>query len=160
MEPLAVEQFVDFGDVPEEINNLLQQGVVAYRRDAFAADRLFRQALTLAPHELSVYFCLYKIHTYQGNLDQAFAIAESGFQEASRQAGLSTDYRNWRTPPVSPEGAERFALYTLKALAFIHLRRRERDQASQILAELARLDPGGTVGWRVIEDLERGLGTC
>lgn len=78
---------VNFGALPEAINNLLQQGVVAYRRDPLRADALFREALALAPNALPTYFCLYKIHTYQGNLDAAQAAAESGLSQAARQAG-------------------------------------------------------------------------
>lgn len=78
---------INFGELPEEINALLQQGVAAYRRDWSQADRLFRQALAAAPKELPIYFCLYKIHTYQGNLDEAQVAAESGLKEAATQAG-------------------------------------------------------------------------
>jgi Tfp pilus assembly protein PilF len=77
---------INFGDVPQSVNVLLQQGVVAYRRDRAQADVLFRMALGMAPEQLPVYFCLYKIHAYQGNLDQAQMIAEEGLSEASRQA--------------------------------------------------------------------------
>jgi len=67
---------INFGEVSDAVNALLQQGVIAYRRDRQRADELFRQALATAPAELPVYFCLYKIHTYQGNLDEAEAAAE------------------------------------------------------------------------------------
>lgn len=158
IEPLADAEFIDFGDLPEGINNLLQRGVAAYRHDPSLADSTFRLAPASAPQLLPIYYCLYKIHTYQGSLDQALAIAESGLQEAARQAGLSADYGSWQRPSAAPGGTERFALYTLKALAFIHLRRGESDKAFRILTELSRLDPGGNVGWRVIADLAYGLG--
>src|SRR5438132_719256 len=58
---------INFGDLPENIDDLLQQGVAAYRHDRAQADRLFRQALAAAPTQLPTYFCLYKIHTYQGH---------------------------------------------------------------------------------------------
>jgi hypothetical protein len=125
---LSEPDSINFGDLPEAINILLQQGVAAYRHDRARADRLFRQALATAPEELPTYFCLYKIHTYQGNLDEAQAVAESGLRRAASQAGWDPDWRQWRPQPAPPEGAGRFALYTLKALAFIHLRRDNRDQ--------------------------------
>jgi hypothetical protein len=50
--------------------------------------------LEAAPTELPTYFCLYKIHTYQGHLDQALAIAERGLREAARQAGWPLDWRH------------------------------------------------------------------
>jgi hypothetical protein len=59
---------------------------------------------------------------------------------------------------VLPEGAGRFALYTLKALAFIHLRQDNPHQASQILERLRQLDPTGAVGWPVVAALAEGVG--
>jgi hypothetical protein len=149
---------INFGDLPEAINALLQQGVAAYRQDHGRADWLFRQALAAAPTELPIYFCLYKIHTYQGNLDQAQAAAESGIEEAASQAGWDLDWRKWRPQAVLPEGAGRFALYTFKALAFIHLRQNNPDQANEILARLRQLDPTGAVGWPVVAALAEGVG--
>jgi tetratricopeptide (TPR) repeat protein len=157
-DPYPLETLIDFGDVPRAVDALLQRGVAAYRRDRSQADRLFREALAAAPDALPVYFCLYKIHTYQGSLDEALAAARAGLAEAARQAGWSADWRGWHPQPGLLEEPGRFALYTLKALAFIHLRRNERADASAILEALARLDPDGRVGWPVIAALADGLG--
>ena len=146
-----------FGELPPEIDALLQQGVVSYRRDPVEADRIFRMALDAAPSELAVYFCLYKIHTYRGYLDEAQEIAERGLREAAQQAGWDTDGRNWRPQTELPEGAGRFALYTLKALAFIHLRKDNQAQAHELLLALRKLDPTGAVGWPVVAALADGL---
>jgi predicted Zn-dependent protease len=148
---------INFGDLPDDINELLQQGVVAYRHDRSEADRLFRQALATAPTQLPTYFCLYKIHTYQGNLGEAQAAAENGLKEAARQAGWDPDWRRWLPQAVLAEGAGRFALYTLKALAFIHLRQDNQRQAQQMLDALRRLDPAGAVGWPVVAALAEGI---
>lgn len=148
---------INFGELPEAIDALLQAGVVAYRRDRRVADRLFRQALAAAPSELPIYFCLYKIHTYQGNLDDAQAAAEAGLVEAARQAGWPRDWRQWQAPAASPDNAGRFALYTLKALAFIRLRQDDKPAAVEILNHLRQLDPSGAVGWPVVEALAEGL---
>jgi len=148
---------INFGDLPDKVNALLQQGVAAYRHDHALADRLFRQALAAAPEQLPVYFCLYKIHTYDGNLDMARSAAEDGLREAARQAGWNADWRDWQALTGTPDGASRFALYTLKALAFIHLRRSERNQALEILRTLRKLDPAGAVGWPVIAALAEGV---
>jgi hypothetical protein len=155
---LSEPDIINFGELPEGINALLQQGVAAYRHDHSRADRLFRQALAAAPRELPVYFCLYKIHTYQGNLDEAQAAAESGLKEAASQAGWDLDWRKWQPQAVLPEGPGRFALYTLKALAFINLRQNNPHQAHEILAMLRLLDPAGAVGWPVVAALAEGAG--
>lgn len=149
---------INFGDLPEAIDALLQQGVAAYRVDHARADGLFRQALAAAPTELPTYFCLYKIHTYQGRLDQAQAAAEAGLRESARQAGWDADWRNWQAGDGLPEGPGRFALYTLKALAFIHLRQDQRGEAQAKLSALKHLDPTGAVGWTVVAALAEGLG--
>lgn len=155
--PLPLENSINFGDVSPEVDALLQRGVAAYRHDRPLADQLFREALLAAPDALPVYYCLYKTHTYQGSLDEALRAARLGLGEAARQAGLSTDWRAWRPQPVPADGPGRFALYTLKALAFIHLRRHERAEATAILSALADLDPSGDVGWPVIAALADGL---
>jgi hypothetical protein len=157
-ELLLERDAINFGDVPEMVNALLQQGVAAYRHDRLRADQLFRQALAAAPTQLPIYFCLYKSHTYQGNLDEAETAATSGLREAALQAGWDPDWREWQPQAVLPEGAGRFALYTLKALAFIHLRQNNSQQANQILERLRVLDPAGAVGWPVIAALADGVG--
>jgi len=158
MTELLIERdTIDFGDVPEEVNALLQQGVVTYRTDPVQADALFRQALAAAPEQLAVYFCLYKIHTYQGSLDEALAIAELGLQEAARQAGWGPDWHKWRAQGAYSDGPGRHALYTLKALAFIHLRRNEPAKAEAVLGKLAELDSAGVIGWHVVAALAAGV---
>jgi len=148
---------INFGDLPGEIDALLQQGVAAYRHDPRRADELFRQALAAAPTLLPIYLCLYKIHAYQGNLDEARSFAECAVREAADQAGWDPDWRRWRAQPPPLEGAARFALYTLKALAFIHLKRNDQRRAHQLLGALRRLDPAGAVGWPVVAALADGI---
>jgi len=148
---------VNFGAIKPEVDALLQQGVIAYRSDFARAENFFRQALAAEPEELASYFCLYKIHTYHGDLDTALDMARTGLAKAARQAGWPQDWRAWTPQNPFPEGAGRFALYTLKALAFIHLRREEIDSAQEIINILRRLDPQGEVGWPVIAALCEGI---
>jgi tetratricopeptide (TPR) repeat protein len=157
MTALFSDESINFGDLPEEIDALLQQGVAAYRHDLAKADHIFRQALDASPAELPIYFCLYKIHTYRGNLEEAQSIAERGLREAASQAGWDADWREWRPQSATPEGAGRFALYNLKALAFIHLRKNEQPEAHALLRRLSKLDPCGVVGWPVVAALADGI---
>jgi len=147
---------VDFGALPGPVDTLLQQGVVAYRSDRLRADRLFRQALDLAPEALAAYFCLYKIHTYMGNLEIAKEAALDGMREAARQAGWSSDPKLWPKEQSHSDGPARFALFTLKALSFIELKRGDRAAADHLLGILSRIDPAGSVGWPVIAALAEG----
>jgi hypothetical protein len=144
---------VDFGQLPGAVDTLLQQGVVAYRSDRMRADRLFRQALDLAPEALAAYFCLYKIHTYMGNLDTAKGAAIAGMREAARQAGWPGDPEGWPSDQSQADGPARFALFTLKALSFIELKRGDRAAADRHLRILSAVDPAGSVGWPVIAAL-------
>jgi len=153
----VVDDSVDFGELPVTVNALLQRGVLEYRSSAERAEVWFREALALAPDALPVYFCLYKIHTYQNNLDAALEAARRGLAEAARQAGWPEDFATWERSTGRLEGAERFALYTLKALAFIRLKRGEAAFAAEVLDRLGVLDPEGLVGWRVVADLLAGV---
>jgi tetratricopeptide (TPR) repeat protein len=148
---------INFGDLPEAVNALLQEGVLAHRSDKARADALFREALASDPGALPTYLCLYKIHTYQGRLAEARAIARAGLIEAARQAGWPDDWRHWPVPIGVPDGAAGFALYTLKALAFIALRDDRLPDAAEKLDVLRRLDPTGAVGWPVIAALAEGV---
>lgn len=153
---LAEGDIIDFGAVAPEVNELLQQGVAAYYDDRPAADAIFRRALAMAPDQLPTYFCLYKIHTYQGNLDAAREAALAGMEEAARQAGLPAEWEDW--PDKLPAtGAARFAVYTLKALSFIHLRRGETDEARRILAKLESMGPDDGLGSSVVAALAEAL---
>jgi tetratricopeptide (TPR) repeat protein len=155
----VTEELINFGEVLPEVNEILQRGVGLYRRDPAAADTAFREALALAPDQLPTYLCLYKIHTYQGNLDEALAIARAGLAEATRQAGLDPDWQVWQAAEISDDvnGPGHFALYTMKALAFIHLRRDEGNESRRYLDKLADLGAMETVGGSVIEALSAGV---
>jgi hypothetical protein len=153
------DDLINFGEVPPEVNEILQRGVALYRHDRAGADRAFREALALAPDALPTYLCLYKIHTYQGNLDAAVAIALSAVEEAARQACLHPDWQMWKAEQISDDvnGPGHFALYTLKALAFIHLRRDEPEMSRRYLAKLADLGAMEKVGGTVIAELVAGV---
>ncbi|CAN5244365.1 hypothetical protein BH10PSE13_BH10PSE13_18500 [soil metagenome] len=157
MDKNATFDGVDFGDLPEAINALLQAGVQAHRTDRGEADRLFRAALDADPAALPTYLCLYKIHAYQGHLADARTIACAGLAEAVRQAKWPADWRAWTRPDPMPDGPGRFALYTLKALAFIALRAGRVQDAEAKLAVLRDLDPQGIVGWPVVAALAEGV---
>jgi tetratricopeptide (TPR) repeat protein len=148
---------INFGEVPADIDELLQRGVVNYRTSPKTAESCFREALARAPNVLPVYFCLYKIHSYQGELSAALDAANAGLAEATRQAGLTSDMSDWPCLAGAGQGPRRFVLYTLKALAFIHLKRGAAPDATQILAQLKRLDPDNQVGWSVVAELGAAL---
>lgn len=112
-------------------------------------------AVTTAPDQLPVYYLLYKMHAGRGELDLALQAARKGLMAAAQAAQLSLDWQAVApgATDFSVPGAARFWLFTLKALAFIHLRRGERDVAAALVARLRLLDPHDHLGASVIEAL-------
>lgn len=141
------------------VEELLREGMTLFRHDPAAADAAFRAVLARDRSALPAYFCLYKIHAYQGHFDEALWAAQSGLAEAARQAGLASDWRDGTREAVAAAPAEpaRFALYTLKALSFIHLRHGQRGACRQFLHKLEELDAMHSIGGSVVADLERGI---
>ena len=126
------EDLVDFGDLPPEVNALLQKGVAIHATDAARARAFFQAAIEVAPEVLPSYRCLFKLQNKLRDFDSAYATALAGLAQAASQAGVSQDWSQWT--PASLETAadtpRRFLLHSLKALAFIELRR-GNDAASQ-----------------------------
>lgn len=140
------------GAVAPEIADLLQRAVS--RPDT--AEPCLQQALALDPQALPVYYGLYKCHFRRGQLAEAEYYACCGLLAAAVAAGLPAD-RNLITRQSADwydvNGPAHFYLFTLKALAFIRLRRGDRADASSLLQCLARLDPNDSVGWSVIAQM-------
>lgn len=65
-------------------------------------------------------------------------------------------WRRWPAQQSQATGAARFALFTLKALSFIELKRGKRETATAYLRTLSTLDPAGSVGWPAIAALAEG----
>jgi len=145
-------------DMPPEIDAILQEAVVLYENTDQAELKL-KQAYSLAPEQLEVYVALYKFYFYKNRIDDAEKIALMALKEAAKQGGFSA---NWSSLTVcssqwtpAPE-IQRFFLYTLKALAFINLRKGNALIADALLKKLLELDPNDQVGGSVIQDLANG----
>ncbi len=114
-------------------------------------------AAATAPEQLPVYYLLYKMHAGRGQLDLALKAACKGLDAAAQAAGLPARWQDVQpgAADFSAPGAARFWLFTLKAQAFIRLRRGERDDATAIVARLRLLDPADHLGASVVEELLR-----
>ncbi|MEO0810042.1 MAG: hypothetical protein AAFW82_05270 [Pseudomonadota bacterium] len=150
---------IEFGAMPPAVDEILQHSVSLYQHDREAADTGFRNAIALDPTALPGYLCLYKTYTYQGRLDEAYRIALSGLEEAARQAGWPSDWQLWTQELVGGADSQpaRFCLYTLKALSFIHLKRKQVADSRRILAKLDELGHLEEVGGTVMADLADAL---
>lgn len=140
------------GDVPPSIAHLVEQARSASRDEAAA---LLWTAQTIAPESLSVYYLLYKLHAGLGQLEQAEKAAGKGLDAAAKTAGLNADWRQVRPGDAdfNPPSPARFWLFTLKAMAFIQLRRGQRDLSQGLIEQIARLDPDDLVGASVVRAL-------
>lgn len=149
----AIEDRVHFAsDIKPEVNACLQQAV-AYAHDFERARGLLHQAKDMDPDQLEVYTALYKFYFYRGYLDEAEMVTVESLARAAQQGGFSHEFEQL-TPSCSDWSAQggpaRAFLYSLKALAFIRLRKGDRASALAVLDKLTNLDPDDQVGGSVI----------
>lgn len=128
--------------------------------DTQLAETLLWQAQRMDADALPVYFSLYKFYFYKRDLENAELSARLALVVAARAGGFAADWQvllpdstDW-SDYASPA---HFYLFTMKALAFIRLRRGDADESSRILAKLAELDPRDSVGASVIRSIAEGM---
>lgn len=140
------------GEVPASVQHLIDAARGAPRAEAGAA--LWTAVLT-APQCLPPYYLLYKFHASQGELDQAHEVARKALAVAARQASIDLDWRSVQPGDADfmTTGPARFWLFTLKALAFISVRRGERAIALELVNKLRTIDTGDRIGFGVVEAL-------
>jgi tetratricopeptide (TPR) repeat protein len=147
------------GTVPPRVGGLLEEAMSAYA-DTVQAEALLQQARREAPEALPVYFSLYKFYFYKGRLTDAEEAARSALDIAARQGGFPDAYETL-TPETTDwtrhDSPQHFYLFSLKALAFIRLRRGDVRGCEGILDKLKELDSADTVGGTVIGSLAAGL---
>lgn len=158
---MTVETFRDLfgGPAPPDVSVLLGEAMESYA-DTGQAERLLWQAHRASPEALPVYFSLYKFYFYKGDLESAELAARMALLEAARQGAFDPDWRALRRQSADwthHEGPAHFYLFSLKALAFIRLRRRDPSEAQDILAKLAEIDPADSVGASVIRSIAEGV---
>jgi hypothetical protein len=155
----AIEGSVHFGrDLPPEVDALLQEAA-AFAHDADRAPMLLRKARALAPERIEVCVALYKYCFYRGSLEEAEEVVRLALAQSALQGGFDPDWH--RLGPESAdwsdgEGPGRIFLFSLKALAFILLRRDDALGAEAILGALARIDPDDRIGAEVVRSLAAG----
>ena len=140
---------LDFGVLPPEIDMLLKRGAMAHPRQPDLAEADFLAALEQMPSALPAYRCLVKHYNRMRRFDEAYAMVVRWIAEAARQANLDDDWRQWQTAPFA-------ALSPLKAYAFIQLRRGESAVAAEAVSHLMRLDPSDGLGGSVVAALLTG----
>ena len=156
----AFEERVVFGrNIPPKVNACLQEAV-ACANDFERSRELLYRAREMKPDQLEVYIALYKVCFYQGHFDEAEQVALDVLQQSAKDAGFDEDWQQLNadsTDWTMDEGPARLYLYSLKALAFIRLRKGQHDVARQVLNKLQQLDLNDLVGGSVIMDLAEAL---
>lgn len=158
MESLVAPRVLFGGEASEEVASLLERAMQSYA-DGPQAEELLWQAHRQAPDALPVYFSLYKYYFYKGNLEQSELAARMALLAASRLGGFATDWQQLSADMADwadHAGPAHFYLFSLKALAFIRLRRGDAAESLAILAKLAELDPKDSVGASVIRAIHEG----
>lgn len=159
--PLFSERVLFSPGLPEKVNQLLQEAVSATHTDQALAEKLFLEAQQLDRSCLQTYFALYKFYFYQGRLPEAEQAVVSALEEASRQGNFPCDYlrlaRQPETLDMTVNDITLFYLYSLKALAFMKLRRGQDAEARGILSSIRLLDPEDLCGASVIMCLAEAL---
>lgn len=145
-------------ELPADVLDLLQRGMAQYRSDPAAAEFLFGIARSMAPASLPLYRVLIKFYNRACQFDAAYDMAELGMGEAARLGRLPSDWREW-TPDMLSGREASFALLTLKAMAFLELRRGNTPASLAILERLRLLDPGDGIGSSVVAALAAGIQT-
>lgn len=145
-------------NLASEVNQLLQAGVADTRIAPIRAETALKQAQAIDPACLQTYFALYKFYFYHLRLEAAEQQVLAALDEAARQGNFSADYRLLFEFDMYGSEASLFYLYSLKALAFIKLRREQFSAGQDLLAALLVLDPEDRCGASVIRSLAEALG--
>ena len=155
-----LEERVVFGrNIPAEVNACLQE-VVSCADDFERARELFYRARDMQPDQLEVYIALYKFCFYRGHLNEAELVVHDALKQSAQRGGFCDDYHQLNsasTDWLMQEGAARVYLYSLKALAFICLRKGDSDTAMQVLTKLQELDEHDQVGSSVVMDMAEAI---
>ena len=121
--------------------------------DKDRSEGLLRQAFDLDPEVLDTYVVFYKFYFYHRLLSEADQWIQLALDKSASQGGFE---RDWNKLTINDakwddvEGPERIFLYSMKAMAFIGMKRGDFNTPGVVLAQLAALDPGDQVGWSVV----------
>lgn len=145
-------------NAPPILTKLMQDAAAAHA-NPHRAESLLWSAQAMYPKALPVYFSLYKFYFHKRRLEEAEDVVRTALRTAAELAGFPPQWYclkptscNWR----DIFGPQHFYLFSLKALAFIRLRRGARNDCLAILEKLAEIDPDDSVGATVIRDIAAG----
>ena len=153
------EIILPFADPAGQAASLLEAALASSTHPT-EVEKLLRHHLLNEPDYLPAYFALYKLLFRQSRLAEAEEIARNAMDRGARLGGFPP---NWQH--LAPNTADwsmihspaHFYLFTLKALSFILLRRKQLDECREVLEKIGELDPHDLIGASVIRAYADGL---
>ena len=153
------EIILPFADPAGQAASLLEAALASSTHPT-EVEKLLRHHLLNEPDYLPAYFALYKLLFRQSRLAEAEEIARNAMDRGARLGGFPPDWQH-----LAPDTADwsmihspaHFYLFTLKALSFILLRRKQLDKCREILEKIGELDPHDLVGASVVRAYADGL---
>ncbi len=148
-----------FADPAGQTASLLEAALASITHPT-DVEKLLRHHLLKDPDYLPAYFALYKLLFRQSRLAEAEEIARNAMDRGARLGGFPP---NWQL--LAPDTADwsmihspaHFYLFTLKALSFILLRRKQLDECREVLEKIGELDPHDLIGASVIRAYADGF---
>lgn len=141
------------------VGDLLKQASNAWA-ETKKAEAFLLEAQKMAPKALPVYFSLYKFYFYKGELEQAENTVRKALDTSAELGNFDNDWAiqtRVSAPWSQHDSPAHFYLFSLKALAFIRLRRGDPETCQAILAKLTQLDPEDTIGSGVIRSIANSI---
>jgi len=123
-------------------------------------EKLLRQHLLADPDYLPAYFAMYKLLFRQSRLAEAEEIARTALASGARLGGFPPNWQHLAPGTAdwsAIQSPAHFYLFTLKALSFILLRRKQLDECREVLEKIDELDPHDLIGASVIRAYADGL---
>ncbi len=134
--------------LPAAAERHLRDAGEAYHKDDIAETHLLA-ALGAAPDHPAVLIGLYRFYFYKGRLIEALGVARKCLAEASRELGVTADWRG-----VKPQDADfgcfsavlpRFFMFTLKGYAYLQMRVGAVEEGRAAAEKLLDLDPSDKI---------------
>jgi tetratricopeptide (TPR) repeat protein len=147
--------------LPPEAERHLRLAGESYHRDEEALAHL-QAAWRVASDHVAVYIGLYRFYFYKNRLAEALEVARLCLAKATRDLGLTRDWRRMRSTDADFNSFEavlpRFFLFTLKSYGYLQLRLGELEEGRTALEKLTELDPDDKLGGRkLLQVLERRI---
>lgn len=136
------------GLAPEAAELVAAAGRLRERPDEALA--LLMRARAVAPGHPVPLIALYRFYFYGHRLAEARAVGEDALAIVRAVLGADFGVEPPSRDAVRYDAAVRFYLFTVKGLAYLHMRLGELEPARSLLGELQRLDPEDCVGGAVL----------